>query len=147
MKDQTDADRYWLFTITAPRRLSREYSDGLGLWQLDTRVFAWDCAAVEAVANRAAHDGIDVPTQHTRRGVPFVVLPSLWLLSLPVDDWGMSVPSLAYLRDVVAHHDARQITTPLEPGEGISTRVMGEPEPVRISDTAELGEEYAKWEL
>lgn len=116
-----------------------------GKWDADTLVTAYDRAAVEAIAARAAADTIQVTIYTTRRGVPFVVLPARWLIGVSVDEleYGMAVPNLGYLRDVVAHHDARQIATPLAPGEGLVTG----PAPERIPDTAELGEDFKKWEL
>lgn len=119
-----------------------------GTWDADTLVTAYDRAAVEAIAARAAADTIHVAIRTTRRGVPFVVLPARWLIGVSVDEleYGMAVPNLGYLRDVVAHHDARQIATPLLPGEGLVTG-PATPTTERVPDTAELGEDWKKWEL
>lgn len=116
-----------------------------GAWEADTRVFAWDRAAVEAVRERAALDGIRVPLDTTRRGVPFVVLPGMWLITLG-EDWGMAVPNVGYIRDVVRHHEDERIAKPLEPGEGLYT---GPLPPIDTADDEppELGKEYQAWEL
>lgn len=141
------SDRHWLVEDHGPRRLVRSLVDRTGRpWTADTRVVAYDAAALTALATRAKTDGLDITVMHTRRGVPYLILPGDWILAVSVEEawrWGVAVASWSYLaRVIVARH--WQIAT-----HGPEVPSASPPDPLPQADDVppELGEEYRQWSL
>ncbi len=137
--DPAASDRYWLVMLPAGRRFRATRRDRSGAeWAADTRVTAYDLAAVAALVERARQEGFRTTLHSSRRGVPYAVLSRAWLVALTAEEpvtWGFAAVNLSYLRGViVAKHAAPPAPPPPAPADD-------------APEAPELGAEFRKWEL